>query len=142
MQKNRGAKVFLKARDRSWSVVNTCRLRNHMASAKAKIRNVFGDTFSCRAAPPDILVKLSGHGGLKVQRWIGASACNLHQCIVQRLNLIVKLGIGRFRAETDSGSVNSKLYMLIIYAIYNFSRSVLSLYCRDIISENKSQNTK
>ena len=32
-----------------------------MASAKAKIRHVFGDTFSCRAAPPDILVKLSGH---------------------------------------------------------------------------------
>ena len=31
-----------------------------MASAKAKIRHVFGDTFSCRAAPPDILVKLSG----------------------------------------------------------------------------------
>ena len=30
-----------------------------MASAKAKIRHVFGDTFSCRAAPPDILVKLS-----------------------------------------------------------------------------------
>ena len=30
-----------------------------MASAKAKIRLVFGDTFSCRAAPPDILVKLS-----------------------------------------------------------------------------------
>ena len=57
--KTRGAKVFLKARDRGWSVVNTCRLRNHMASAKAKIRHVFGDTFSCRAAPPDILVKLS-----------------------------------------------------------------------------------
>ena len=39
-----------------------------MASAKAKIRHVFGDTFSCRAAPPDILVKLSGrdvHGGLQ-----------------------------------------------------------------------------
>ena len=32
-----------------------------MASAKAKIRHVFGDTFSCRAAPPDILVKLSGY---------------------------------------------------------------------------------
>ena len=31
-----------------------------MASAKAKIRHVFGDTFSCRAAPPDILVELSG----------------------------------------------------------------------------------
>ena len=31
-----------------------------MASAKAKIRHVFGDTFSCRAAPPDVLVKLSG----------------------------------------------------------------------------------
>ena len=31
-----------------------------MASAKAKIRHLFGDTFSCRAAPPDILVKLSG----------------------------------------------------------------------------------
>ena len=31
-----------------------------MASAKAKIRHVFGDTFSYRAAPPDILVKLSG----------------------------------------------------------------------------------
>ena len=31
-----------------------------MASAKATIRHVFGDTFSCRAAPPDILVKLSG----------------------------------------------------------------------------------
>ena len=30
-----------------------------MASAKAKIRHLFGDTFSCRAAPPDILVKLS-----------------------------------------------------------------------------------
>ena len=30
-----------------------------MASAKAKIRHVFGDTFSCRAAPPDILVELS-----------------------------------------------------------------------------------
>ena len=30
-----------------------------MASAKAEIRHVFGDTFSCRAAPPDILVKLS-----------------------------------------------------------------------------------
>ena len=30
-----------------------------MASAKAKIRHVFGDTFSYRAAPPDILVKLS-----------------------------------------------------------------------------------
>ena len=30
-----------------------------MASAKTKIRHVFGDTFSCRAAPPDILVKLS-----------------------------------------------------------------------------------
>ena len=33
-----------------------------MASAKAKIRHVFGDTFSCRAAPPDILVELSGLG--------------------------------------------------------------------------------
>ena len=33
-----------------------------MASAKAKIRHVFGDTFSCRAAPPDILVKLSERG--------------------------------------------------------------------------------
>ena len=32
-----------------------------MASAKAKIRHVFGDTFSCRAAPPDILVELSAH---------------------------------------------------------------------------------
>ena len=32
-----------------------------MASAKAKIRHVFGDTFSCRAAPPDILVKLSDY---------------------------------------------------------------------------------
>ena len=31
-----------------------------MASAKAKIRHLFGDTFSCRALPPDILVKLSG----------------------------------------------------------------------------------
>ena len=31
-----------------------------MASAKAKIRHVFGDTFSCRAAPPDMLVELSG----------------------------------------------------------------------------------
>ena len=31
-----------------------------MASAKAKIRHVFGNTFSCRAAPPDILVELSG----------------------------------------------------------------------------------
>ena len=31
-----------------------------MASAKAKVRHVFGDTFSCRAAPPDILVELSG----------------------------------------------------------------------------------
>ena len=31
-----------------------------MASAKAKIRHVFGDTFSWRAAPPDILVELSG----------------------------------------------------------------------------------
>ena len=31
-----------------------------MASAKAKIRHVFGDTFSCRVAPPDILVQLSG----------------------------------------------------------------------------------
>ena len=30
-----------------------------MASAKAKILHLFGDTFSCRAAPPDILVKLS-----------------------------------------------------------------------------------
>ena len=28
-----------------------------MASAKAKIRHVFGDTFSCRAAPPDIISK-------------------------------------------------------------------------------------
>ena len=36
-----------------------------MASAKAKIRHVFGDTFSCRAAPPDILVKLSDHGTFK-----------------------------------------------------------------------------
>ena len=27
--------------------------------ASAKIRHVFGDTFSCRAAPPDILVELS-----------------------------------------------------------------------------------
>ena len=41
-----------------------------MASAKAKIRHVFGDTFSCRAAPPDILVKLSGQG-LEGGRWIG-----------------------------------------------------------------------
>ena len=37
-----------------------------MASAKAKIRHVFGDTFSCRAAPPDILVKLSGFLSLQV----------------------------------------------------------------------------
>ena len=36
-----------------------------MASAKAKIRHVFGDTFSCRAAPPDILVKLSDLYALK-----------------------------------------------------------------------------
>ena len=35
-----------------------------MASAKAKIRHVFGDTFSCRAAPPDILVKLSARVAL------------------------------------------------------------------------------
>ena len=35
-----------------------------MASAKAKIRHVFGDTFSCRAAPPDILVELSGVNAL------------------------------------------------------------------------------
>ena len=39
-----------------------------MASAKAKIRHVFGDTFSCRAAPPDILVKLSGTRGKNVDQ--------------------------------------------------------------------------
>ena len=38
-----------------------------MASAKAKIRHLFGDTFSCRAAPPDILVKLSGSDVLAVK---------------------------------------------------------------------------
>ena len=38
-----------------------------MASAKAKIRHVFGDTFSCRAAPPDILVKLSDSDQFTVQ---------------------------------------------------------------------------
>ena len=36
-----------------------------MASAKAKIRHLFGDTFSCRAAPPDILVKLGGVSPVK-----------------------------------------------------------------------------
>ena len=42
-----------------------------MASAKAKIRHVFGDTFSCRAAPPDILVKLSGF----------VAMCVLQKCV-------------------------------------------------------------
>ena len=56
--KNQEGKGFLKARDRGLSVVNTCRVRNHMASAKSKICHLFGNTFSCLAAPP-VFVKLS-----------------------------------------------------------------------------------
>ena len=52
--------------DASSSVIYNLYVRNHMASAKAKIRHLFGDTFSCRAAPPDIWVKLSGPYGLEV----------------------------------------------------------------------------
>ena len=43
-----------------------------MASAKAKIRHVFGDTFSCRAAPPDILVKLSALATLTCTAYVRA----------------------------------------------------------------------
>ena len=38
-----------------------------MASAKAKIRHVFGDTFSCRAAPP-VFVKLSGQWPYRMKK--------------------------------------------------------------------------
>ena len=41
---------------RSRSII--VQLTNHMVSAKAKIRHVFGENFSCRAAPP-VSVKLS-----------------------------------------------------------------------------------
>ena len=59
------------------SVANTFRLRNHMAwiwrSAEAEIRHVFGDTpiteASIGAAPPDILVKLSGYRSLLISIW-------------------------------------------------------------------------
>ena len=40
-----------------------------MAPAKAKIRHVFGHTFSCRAAPPDILVELSDLTPLTPYLW-------------------------------------------------------------------------
>ena len=49
-----------------------------MASAKAKIRHVFGDTFSCRAAPPDILVELSGVSPLYIiTLWLSVSYLRL-----------------------------------------------------------------
>ena len=40
-----------------------------MASAKAKIRHVFGDTFSCQAAPPDILVELSDWNNIRLKKF-------------------------------------------------------------------------
>ena len=56
-----------------------------MASAKAKIRHVFGDTFSCRAAPPDILVKLSGCYATAPQSRTQSNACS-------RVRLALALG--------------------------------------------------
>ena len=61
-----------------------------MASAKAKIRHVFGDTFSCRAAPPDILVKLSGSFSRHIEKLKCRTSCKRSNVPFALYNLFLK----------------------------------------------------
>ena len=110
-----------------------------MASAKAKIRHLFGDTFSCRAAPPDILVKLSG---IKTVIMTGNYDGYVNSLFTRGFNLVLGIEILHNRSFSivfrffGTPCISQLFQILIAHVIYA-SSNVHSVQYFDIVVQHK-----